>query len=189
LEEFHWGSWRVRANGERKRYRESYCKPCKNEYARNRPQIKISKARYQRSYRIKDLAAFNVRKRQSRQANKETHNARSKRWSALNPEKRKLVQRICEQRRRLEKGWNKKSPEIRAAIEQTLEQARVGNKYLDAYTGDLIDIPTIDHIVPISKGGTNDADNLCITSSSNNSSKFNDDLVIWLIKRAQKSNT
>lgn len=70
-------------------------------------------------------------------------------------------------------------------MEETLSLARVGDKYLDAYSGELIDTPTIDHIVPLSLGGTNDVDNLCVTSLSNNSSKFNDLLIVWMAKRCR----
>jgi 5-methylcytosine-specific restriction endonuclease McrA len=101
----------------------------------------------------------------------------------MNREKRRMTLRISQQARRIAGGWSKNSKAVRKAIEETLELARIGNQYLDAYTGELIDEPTIDHIIPISKGGTNDADNLCVTSLSNNSSKFNDSLLIWLIKR------
>ncbi len=180
---FPFSSWRIRANGESRRYVESYCKACKNEYARLN--LKASKAAWQRQYRLRDLESFKIAKRISHQNNRESHNARCKRWVALNPDKRRLTSRISAQKRRVDQGWNRKSPDIRLVIEQTLELARVGDKYLDAYSGELIDDPTIDHIVPISKGGTNDADNLCVTSLSNNSSKCDDSLIVWLVKRTQ----
>jgi 5-methylcytosine-specific restriction endonuclease McrA len=185
VEEFPFGSWRTRANGIRKRYRDSYCADCRKEYSRTSPSIRASKAAYQRKYRLRDPEAFKVKKRISRQNHPTTHNARSKRWVEANPEKRRLTTRICEQKRRA-MAWSKKQPDVRAAIEQALELARFGDKYLDAYSGDLIDDPTIDHIVPLSQGGSNDADNLCVTSLSNNSSKFNDTLLVWLVKRANR---
>ncbi len=185
IDQFSLSGWRIRANGERRRYRAPHCKSCSNERRRNTPGTRAKKAAYQRKYRLRDLESFKIAKRISRQNNKESHNARSRRWVEANLEKRRLTLVISEQRRRLEQGWNKKSPAIRQAIEQTLELARFGDQYLDAYTGELIDKPTIDHIMPISAGGTNDADNLCVTSLSNNSSKCDDSLIVWLVKRAQ----
>jgi HNH endonuclease len=183
IEIFQWSGWRLRVSGELRRYRGSYCTPCANEYARNRENIKAKKAAYQRQYT--KTSRGRTLKRLNRIKNKETHNAKCRLWVAQNLEKRRLVVRISQQKRRL-KGWDVKSAEIRAAIEQTLELARIGDQYLDAYSGELIDDPTIDHIVPISKGGTNDPDNLCVTSMRNNASKFNDSLLLWLIKRAQR---
>jgi len=66
---------------------------------------------------------------------------------------------------------------------QVLELSRVGHKYLDAYTGDLIDKPTVDHVVPLSGGGAHVLDNLCVTSFSNNASKNDTPLLVWLLKR------
>jgi hypothetical protein len=186
IELFRWSSLRDRANGEQKRYRDSWCPDCRNEYNRNHPGIKQKKAAYQRKYRLRDLEEFKRKKRASRQANAATHNARGQRWVARNPEKRRLSVLACEHNRRAAK-WRKSRGLCREAVEQTLALARIGDWYLDAYTGELIDNPTIDHVTPLSLGGTNDADNLCITSLANNSSKFNDVLIVWLVKRTRQS--
>ena len=65
-----------------------------------------------------------------------------------------------------------------------LEAYRIGNQYWDVYESCLIDEPTIDHIVPLKSGGTNDIDNLCVTSKSNNSAKREASLLMYLWKRA-----
>ena len=184
-DQFSMGGWRTRANGERRRYLNPCCKPCLNEIKRSQPGIKAVKAAYQRNYSKTSQGKIN--KRRDRQKHQDHYNDKSRRWIENNPEKRRLIALACSHKRRTEQGWDKKAPEVRAAIEQTLELARIGDKYLDAYSGELIEEPTIDHIVPLSKGGTNDLDNLCVTSLSNNSSKFNDDLLVWLVKRAQTS--
>lgn len=83
-------------------------------------------------------------------------------------------------------GFNPGDPSVRDAVAQALELARFGDRYLDAYSGELIDKPTIDHIVPLSKGGTSDVDNLCVTSRRTNASKRDNDLLVWLVKRAKQ---
>lgn len=66
---------------------------------------------------------------------------------------------------------------------RVLDEARLGDLWLDAYSGCLISEPTIDHIVPLSRGGRHEYDNLCVTSLANNSSKHNRPLLIWMVER------
>jgi len=70
-----------------------------------------------------------------------------------------------------------------ADVMQILEEARIGDAYLDAYTGELINDPTIDHIEPLSRGGSHDYWNMCVTSLSNNSTKHARPLLTWLALR------
>lgn len=74
--------------------------------------------------------------------------------------------------------------EVREAISLTLDLARVGQGYLDAYSGEIISKPTIDHIVPLASGGGHSYDNLCVTSRFNNTSKHKVPLILWLVRRA-----
>lgn len=69
---------------------------------------------------------------------------------------------------------------------QILEDYRVGNRWIDVYTGKLIDNPTIDHVEPISRGGSHGYENLCVTSRRNNISKHTLPLLVWLIKRGAR---
>lgn len=182
VEHFPWSTWRVRADGVTKRYRITTCKPCVAARQRTSASIKASKAAYQRRYRLRDLNAFKQKKRESRRRHLATHNARGKRWSEANREKRRLIVLACEQARRVA-GWRRTTTELKRTIAETLELARIGDHYLDAYTGELLTEPTIDHIVPVSAGGTHDADNLCVTSRSTNSSKHTTPLLLWLVQR------
>jgi hypothetical protein len=72
-----------------------------------------------------------------------------------------------------------------AAVVECLELYRIGDQYWDVYDSRLIDSPTIDHIVPVTAGGTHTADNFCVTSLENNASKGNRSLLVWLAKRAR----
>lgn len=64
--------------------------------------------------------------------------------------------------------------------------ARVGSQYLDAYTGELIDDPTIDHIIPLASDGAHSALNMCVTSRFNNTSKHKTPMLVWLVKRLER---
>ena len=83
-------------------------------------------------------------------------------------------------------GCDKRLKHVRESIGEVLESYRVGDMYWDVYSSELIEKPTIDHIVPISSGGTNESANFCVTSLENNSSKNKMPLLVWLAKRAAK---
>jgi hypothetical protein len=89
---------------------------------------------------------------------------------------------VSENKRRL-RGFSRTAPHVKIEIEQALDMALFGDKYLDAYAGEFIERPTIDHIVPLHAGGTNTYDNLCVTSRANNSSKHRTSLLAWLVRR------
>lgn len=89
---------------------------------------------------------------------------------------------VAEQKRRL-RGYNRCVVRVKAVTEEALAMARVGTRYLDAYTGDLIDRPTIDHIVPLCRGGEHAAENVCVTSKAMNSSKHATPLLVWMLRR------
>ena len=67
-----------------------------------------------------------------------------------------------------------------ADYERVLAEARFGDRYLDVYSGELIDQPTVDHIEPLCKGGAHDYWNMSVTSLANNSQKHARSLLIWL---------
>lgn len=159
--------------------------------------------RYERGIRFKSecKSCGSARGKILRQADPEKWKQKCRNWRKQHPDERLAYDR--EYRDKNREKWqiygrknyanrkaakfNPASPATKEAVAQTLAQARFGDQYLDAYSGELIDDPTIDHIVPLSKGGTSDPDNLCVTSKANNASKHNNDLLIWLVKRAQQS--
>lgn len=95
------------------------------------------------------------------------------------------TQRIISQQKRRLRIAGVAAVDVRRLTTEALDSARFGDRYLDAYSGVLIDDPQVDHIVPISKGGTHAADNLCVTSRCNNSSKHTSSLLEWLVRRAR----
>lgn len=111
------------------------------------------------------------KKREKRKADRKAENLRSKAY--------KMARRSL--------GWNPKEPEIVAAVTECLESYRIGNQYWDVYESRLIDEPTIDHIVPVTAGGSHMAENFCVTSLENNASKSDWPLLVWLARRAKRA--
>lgn len=93
-----------------------------------------------------------------------------------------LSRRASEVKRRLA-GYNRCVRSVKALIVQALELARFGDRYLDAYTGDLIASPVIDHVDPLSRGGRHEAENICVTSREQNSSKSDTPLLLWMLRK------
>ena len=58
--------------------------------------------------------------------------------------------------------------------------------FRDAYSGEILDKDTrsLDHIQPVSRGGTNNIWNLVPTTRINNSSKNNKDMLLWYKKQS-----
>jgi hypothetical protein len=97
---------------------------------------------------------------------------------ALN--KKRIQRRFYEAKRRLTHGDNPHTSQDYFAV---VDEARFGDLWLDAYSGELISNPTVDHIDPIAKGGLHTFENLCVTSKANNSSKRSRSFLIWLCER------
>jgi 5-methylcytosine-specific restriction endonuclease McrA len=69
-------------------------------------------------------------------------------------------------------------------IKEGCDQYKIGDKYLDVYSGELIDSPSVDHVVALSKGGKHEVDNLCVTSAKSNNEKHAHSLIMFLWRRA-----
>lgn len=155
-------------------------------------------ARFRES-RAKNPIPFRAYERKYRQNHKEKSVQASKRWYEANKE------HIRERNRLFRKSHpeivrpryiaaiykkrtlcDKRSIEVQKAIEECLESYRIGNQYWDVYNSELIDIPTIDHIKPVSRGGENKAENFCVTSPRNNSSKNNLPLIVWMARQRKR---
>jgi hypothetical protein len=120
------------------------------------------------------------------QRNKERIRLRNIEERRRNPEKHRL-RAVANIARRRAFGDDRKMPEVREAIASALESYRIGDQYWDVYESKLIDVPTVDHLSAISRGGTNAPDNLTVTSRENNSSKGTLPLIVWLAKRADRT--
>lgn len=118
-----------------------------------------------RAYKVNNRSAVNAQMRAKRAADVEAY---------------RQAKRVYQMARKHKMAKQPRGHSI-ALVRQVLEEARIGDKYLDAYTGDLIDNPEIDHIVPISRGGKHEYDNLCVTSKANNSRKHAQSLLSFFL--------
>ena len=116
--------------------------------------------------------------------NRTVLNEKARLYRVANAERVRIARVASEHARRIT-GYEPKRKEVAELIQYVFESYRIGEKYLDPYSGDLIDFPTLDHIVALSKGGENHLDNLTVTSLSNNISKHNKPLLIWMLHRAR----
>lgn len=139
-----------------------------------------------KSYARRNVSSVVAYRRLWAKINAERMRFLKKRWRKDNPEKSFIESRSWQYKRKATEGYNPTLRAVKAAVAETLDQYRIGALYLDVYTGNLIEMPTIDHITPLALGGSNDAENLCVTSVSNNSSKHNNLLIVWLAKRAKE---
>lgn len=126
--------------------------------------------------------------------NKDAQALKTALWREANPEYGKTwYADNKEAHRKLVKAWEKKNPEKlrslrarwaakRRTLEATIEpMSKDAWKYLTETFGEyclvpgcgVIDQLEIDHVVPLSRGGSNDLDNLQILCKSHNASKSN----------------
>ena len=90
------------------------------------------------------------------------------------------VQRRKERRQHSRTG-KRHSAKISVAVQ---DFAIASTEGLCKYCGELA--MTFDHVIPVSKGGSADADNIVLACVSCNSSKGNKDLNVWLASRSVK---
>lgn len=117
---------------------------------------------FRRSYE-KNRDKYNARRR-SRYAEDDTHRQKildtNRKWAADNPETVNLISRLKKQARR--SAGNLTVAEWRSVLEE------FGGQCLACESDDPV---TIDHVIPISKGGSNTRDNVQPLCGSCNSSK------------------
>jgi hypothetical protein len=150
--------------GKRSKRSESRCKLCARSRRRERYELyKDYERKKQREYKTK---------------NRDRLNRALVEYRSQNADLIKAQRRASEAKRRSSAGAASSK-----TIKRVLDEARVLGGYLDAYSGEVIQDPTIDHIEPLSSGGKHDYENLCVTSKANNSSKHNRPLLVWMAIR------
>lgn len=172
IEEFRKVSTKRKKSGKVCTGRDSTCKRCA---------LRINYECRRQPHNIETL-----KRKQARyfQKHREEIDPKSKQWWAAHPEQKRLTALTYAHKVRVSGDGVKYA--CRDAIKSAFAMAKIGELYLDAYSGELITKPTIDHIMPVTRGGTNHEDNLCITSLENNASKSDDVLIVWLAKRATR---
>lgn len=134
-------------------------------------------------YRAANKDAVKIRIKNWYKANRERNKKTQDAWREANPDKVMMHARASSHNRRA-LGFGNISKATRAAINESLESYRIGNMYWDVYGCELIEKPTIDHIVPLVSGGSNDSENLAPTSRSLNCSKNDKPLIVWMAEGA-----
>ena len=153
-------------------------------------QCKTCTAEYQKKYYEEHPDKITGYMKKRREENPEKEAVRQKTWRDENPEKRAEGQ----------KTWRGDNPEKlrqysqhRRAKKESLtsdftveqwEDCLLYFDYKDAYTGLPMDIPSQDHVIPLSKGGSYTATNIVPCDKSTNSSKGNRDAIGWFRKQA-----
>ena len=123
---------------------------------------------YMRQYQAEHWAEWNAYNRQWVKANPEKHREHNSQWREANPEKAREGCRRYRARKR------------NATIEPVDEAAvYVLNGRMCIYCGATENL-TLDHIVPIARGGSHSEDNLVVACGSCNSSKNAKPLAAWL---------
>lgn len=140
---------------------------------RNPEKVKENLRRYRETHREKCREDDRVRQRQRRAANPEKHRLEVKKWTAANPDKSRVIGRVkASARRALQRGNGGKF------TTQDIERLRKIQKDCCAECKKRKRL-TVDHIIPLSRGGTNDPRNLQLLCGSCNSQKSHKDPIAW----------
>lgn len=143
----------------------SHCKSCERD-EKQRPSAIATKARSRARHRDR-VIDYN------------------RQYRADNPEKARGWNKALWNKRR-EYGFIYGSADYAALKQECLGRCRAAGCWLDEYTGEILTKPTLDHIVPLSRGGAPyDPDNIAVTSLENNRSKHNLPLIVWMSRNPQ----
>lgn len=160
----------------------SRCRTCRAEAAkvrRNRPEVKAADSERLRTHYLENRVKLLEQRRVRYEQNKDRELARNKRWSDANRERHRAINR----------DWSKKNPVAARAI-VARRRARIAGADGFYTKNDVIAMLAeqggacracgcdlvvsgfhVDHVMPISKGGSNDRANLQILCPTCNRSK------------------
>lgn len=161
---------------------QSYCKACHKEYCKdNREKVIEHKRKYRENNADKrtEYNKANVDKKAAYdkkyvKANVEFIYKRNSQYQKDHPEQ----QRAINHRRKA-----KKKSLIRDFTIKQWESCLEYFDYKDAYTGLLMNTPSQDHVIPLSKGGEYTMNNIIPCDKGINSSKGNRDMLTWFRKQ------
>lgn len=152
--------------------------PTANREASRRHTAKDPRAKsaYHKQWRVKNAEFKQDNDHQYYLENTEAFKARAKAWNAANPE----TQRICVRNRRARLKWAGGHHTKHDIAELLIKQ-----KSLCVYCQtDIFARYEVDHIMPVSKGGSNNPENLQLTCRSCNASKRDKDPGQFALERA-----
>lgn len=159
----------------RKKYRERNAQQIREAQAEYRVKHAEDKREYDRKYREANREKIQQRRRDYYSANKDAEQARAKGWKDEHPEQFRAVHTAAKHRYRTQLRENGGG--------YTLDQLRECLDFFGyrcAYTGEpLTPDYHIDHVVPVSKGGTNNINNIVPANPTPNIQKRDRDWVEW----------
>lgn len=138
---------------------------------RTRPEAKIKKAKQDKEYALANKDRIKIIWKNHYAKNKQRVLERSKLWIKNNPERAKLLYRIRSQKRRA--AFRKVFRDL--TLEEASDIIQKGVCYYCGNSGQM----TLDHVVPISKGGPHTKTNIVPACSTCNSSKGSKLLDEW----------
>jgi len=180
---------------------QSHCKVCQKKYAINNTEKKAEYLKqyaknnseklsaYQKNYAKENAEKLAEYKKQYAKSNFENETKRKKKWVKDN------FKRVSEYQKLYKKDHSEGcriNNQRREAIKQSLisdftmeqwEYCLAHFDYKDAYTGLPMNIPSQDHIIPLSKGGEYTITNIIPCDRSINSSKGNRNMLTWFRKQ------
>lgn len=156
------------------------------QYAKNNTE-KLSV--YYKNYAKENAEKIAEYKKQYAKSNFEIEAERKKKWVKDNSERFSEYQKLYKKNNSQGCRINNQR---REAIKKSLisdftaeqwERCLVYFDYKDAYTGLPMDVPSQDHVIPLSKGGDYTVTNIVPCNKSINSSKGNRDMLTWFRKQ------
>jgi len=134
---------------------------------------------YKREYRKSHPEQTKKNKSESQKRHPESRNQRSKRYRENHPEIARLRFRVDAMKRRVKMGNFERSDLMAMYEDQEHRCAYCGITLFWSIPNDI----HVDHIKPVTKGGTNDIDNLALTCADCNLSKHDLELHDWIATR------
>lgn len=161
---------------------QSNCKSCDNE--RNKDYQKTDKRKdYMKKYRENNKEYYKEYYKEYRENNKEYREANKEYMKEYMKEYRQTPEGKAAKKR---ENHRRRMKVKKAGGTWTLNEWEACLKFFDnncAYTGQPMDVVTMDHIVALNKGGTNSISNIVPADVSPNSSKHNSDIFEWYSKQ------
>ena len=156
----------------------SYCRECQHEQDRQyRNNSKQNRAAYDKQYRAAHEAEIKARKKEYPYNHREVETARQKRWAVNHPEQRKAARKESKRKWRdlvMKNGGS--------YTKEQLHECLAFFGYCCAYSGEPLPAGYhLDHVVPLSKGGTNVIHNIVPCIGRANTTKRDADWETWYI--------